>query len=163
MPYRITFDGETVLDLRDREPFRLGDTHYPANHLQRGGIVPGYEVEHYEPAPPPPYVPDPASIALTPAQFFSAVDTMAGLIPADPANGIEGDPPADVWMQQQIEASTVLPPQDKRAALNLVRKATVFERSHPFMDVLGGAILGKTPAELDAAFLDTYQQTAPAP
>lgn len=163
MPYRITKDGEAVLDLRDREPFRLSDTHYPANFLQRGGTVDGYTVEHYDPEPPAPYMPDPTDIALTPAQFFSAVDEMAGLQPADPDNGILGDPPADLWMQEKIVASDVLTPQQKREAERLVRKAQAFERSHPFMNALGGAILGKTPEELDAAFLATYQQSAPAP
>ena len=150
MPYRITKDGETVLDLRDREHFRLDDTHYPANHLARGGTVEGHEVEHYTPEPPAPYVPDPAQISLYPAQFFLAVDSMAGLSPTDP--------PPDQWVAQQIEASGVLTPQQKRQALIYVRKASMFERSHEFMDVLGAAILGQTPEQLDAAFLNVWQQ-----
>ena len=88
MPYRITKDGETVADLRDREAFRLGDAHYPADFLSRGGTVEGHEVEYYEPEPPAPYVPDPKAISLFPAQFFLAVDGMAALTPDDPAPDI---------------------------------------------------------------------------
>ena len=39
----------------------------------------------------------------------------------------------------------------------------MFERSHEYMDVLGGAILRKTPEELDAAFLATAEAANPAP
>ena len=155
MPYRITKDAETVLDLRDRQPFRLDGTHYPANHLQRGGVVDGYEVEHYEPEPPAPYVPDPASIALTRATFFMAVDALAGLTP--------GDPIPKAWLVEQIKASTLLNPAEKRKALIYLEEASAFERSNEFMDVLGPAILGVTAEELDQAFLDAAQQSATAP
>lgn len=46
--------GDTVLDLAERQAFRLDGIHYPGDWLQRGGTVPDHTVESYEPPPPPP-------------------------------------------------------------------------------------------------------------
>lgn len=150
--HRIFLNGAVVADLSDHEPIRLGRFSAPRGWIGQGGRLPeDYTAESYERKPPPPpqvepSPPDPSRVVLDRSTFFTAVDSLAGLTPADLL--------PDEWLVQQIEASAVLPVADKRRALILVLTAQRFHRDHPFMDALSGAIMGRTPAELDAAFLD---------
>lgn len=56
--YKIKQNGVEVLDIAEREPFRLGRNSFPNNWLSVGGALPeGYTAESYDatrtPKPPP--------------------------------------------------------------------------------------------------------------
>ncbi len=51
---RIKLGAATVLDVGEREAFKLDSTHYPADWFIRGGTIPGHTIEPYDATPPPP-------------------------------------------------------------------------------------------------------------
>ncbi len=51
---RIKLGADTVLEVGDREAFKLNGTHYPADFIERNGTIPGYTIEPYDATPPPP-------------------------------------------------------------------------------------------------------------
>ncbi len=56
---RIKLGADTVLDLAEREAFKLDGVHYPADWLARNGTIPGHTIEPYDATPPPPPPPVP--------------------------------------------------------------------------------------------------------
>jgi len=58
---RIKKGADTVLDLAQREAFKLDGVHYPSDWLARNGTIPGHTIEPYDATPPPPPTPEPTA------------------------------------------------------------------------------------------------------
>ncbi len=59
--YKIMQGVTEIMDLGAHEAFKLGDTDYPADWIERNGTIPGHTVESYDATPPPPPPPEPTA------------------------------------------------------------------------------------------------------
>ncbi len=51
--YRIKMGTDPVLNLAEREAFKLDGVDYPADWITRGGTIPGHTIQSYDATPPP--------------------------------------------------------------------------------------------------------------
>ncbi len=50
-----------IMDLAEREAFKLDGVHYPADWIERNGTIPNHTIESYDATPPPPPTPEPSA------------------------------------------------------------------------------------------------------
>ncbi len=77
---RIKLGAATVFDVGEREAFKLGSTHYPADWFIRGGTIPGHTIEPYDATPPPLPTPDPRATGAQMIDEAKARNKLAALL-----------------------------------------------------------------------------------
>ncbi len=74
---RIKLGADTVLDLAEHEAFSLDGTDYPADWIEREGVIPGHTIEPYDATPPPPPPQEPRATA---AQIIDEANAQSKLV-----------------------------------------------------------------------------------
>ncbi len=86
---RIKLGTDTVRDLAEREAFELDGTDYPADYIERDGVIPGHTIEPYDATPPPPPPQEPVATGaqmVDEAESRNKLDMLtAALTPAEMA------------------------------------------------------------------------------
>ncbi len=83
--FRIKLGTDTVLDLAEREAFKLDGVHYPADWIERDGTIPGHTIEPYDATPPPPPPEEPTATGaqmIDEAESRGKLATLLGVLTA---------------------------------------------------------------------------------